>query len=175
MKKQLTVTDLETGTVDYSKTLEGNRDFVMNFRPYMKYVRLLIEENHIAAALLQLLIEKMDKQNSIAVSRKALSEIMGVSERTIDRKTAWLKNAGYIEVFKMGTSRVYCVNSSIAWTTYGNNLKYARFTGEIMLSASEQRKLDDAEKKIHTSFNKEMTIKAFRYLRDVCAEEEEAA
>ncbi len=65
-----------------------------------------------------------------------------------------LKEYNFITVYKSGTSNVYSINKNLAWSSWGNNFKYAKFDAKILISESEQEKI-----KIQTEKIKQITIK----------------
>ena len=53
----------------------------------------------------------------------------------------YLKEHGYIAVYKSGTSNVYVANDTLVWQSAGKNLKYSKFPSNVILTSSEQEKL----------------------------------
>ena len=80
----------------------------------------------------------MDQENALIVSQETLSEYFGISKRTIIRQLNVLKEKGFIEIIKSGTTNVYLVNANIAWTSYANKREYAQFKANVFVSKSEQ-------------------------------------
>jgi len=61
-----------------------------------------------------------------------------------------------IAVLKSGTSNVYAINDSIAWNSWGTNVKYSKFPANVVLSIEEQEK--SYQNKIKTQKNKELFL-----------------
>lgn len=135
---QQQIVDVDTGDVISSKQIPENRDFVMIFRKGFVPLRDLGKKDPKARVLLDLFLEHMDPTNALIVSRETISELLGWSVPTIDRKIKFLKENQFLDVLKSGTSSVYVVNAEIAWTTWGNKRQYAKFKANVLVSATEQ-------------------------------------
>ncbi len=116
---------------------QKNKNFVQLYRNHIDDIARLAGENYSAYKLFMLLIKHMDGTNALAASNTALSEILGMSTRTIQRAVKYLKDGGWISVLKSGTSNVYAVNHDIVWTSYGNQKSYSKFKANVLLSSSE--------------------------------------
>lgn len=97
----------------------------------------LARDNGKAYDLFMLLVKHMDGTNALAVSNIALSELLQVTTRTVQRAVKYLKDNGWVCVLKSGTSNVYIVNPDVAWTSYGNQKQYCKFQANVLLSSSE--------------------------------------
>lgn len=116
-----------------------NRNFVQVEKRAFKDLRGLIDRSPVAAKLLLIMGEKMNKQNALLCSFKTLCEITGLSRSTLSAAVSLLKSECWIEVIKIGTANAYIVNSRVFWQSYGN-LKHATFNATIVASSSEQDK-----------------------------------
>lgn len=116
---------------------QKNRDFIQLYRDHIDDVAKLARDNGKAYDLFMLLVKHMDGTNALAVSNVALSELLQVTTRTIQRAVKYLKDNGWICVLKTGTSNVYIVNPEVAWTSYGNQKQYCKFQANVLLSSSE--------------------------------------
>lgn len=116
---------------------QKNRDFIQLYRDHIDDVAKLARDNGKAYDLFMLLVKHMDGTNALAVSNVALSELLQVTTRTIQRAVKYLKDNGWICVLKTGTSNVYIVNPEVAWTSYGNQKQYCKFKANVLLSSSE--------------------------------------
>ena len=116
---------------------QKNRDFIQLYRDHIDDVAKLARDNGKAYDLFMLLVKHMDGTNALAVSNVALSELLQVTTRTIQRAVKYLKDSGLICVLKTGTSNVYIVNPEVAWTSYGNQKQYCKFKANVLLSSSE--------------------------------------
>ena len=93
-----------------------------------------------AVRLLLFIIEHMDKFNALVCSYQVFQEQLGISQPTVARAIKYLKEHGFIAIYRSGMSNVYVLNDDLAWTNHGDKHKYCKFPANIMLSASEQPK-----------------------------------
>lgn len=114
-----------------------NSEFVMLYRKHIDDLTALARTNGGAYDFLMFLIKNMDYNNALCVSMQALTEIMGLSRVSLSKRVKYLKDNGWIEVLKSGTSNVYIVNPDVTWTSYANQKKYCKFSANILLSSSE--------------------------------------
>lgn len=114
-----------------------NNDFVMYFRPFMDEITKMAGENYTAYKVFQLICKHMDGTNALAVSNNALSEILDMSTRTIQRAIKYLRENGWVDVLKSGTSNVYIINPDVAWTSYADQKQYCKFRANVLLSSTE--------------------------------------
>lgn len=114
-----------------------NNDFVMLYRKHIDDLTALARTNGGAYDFLMFLIKNMDYNNALCVSMQALTEIMGLSRVSLSKRVKYLKDNGWIEVLKSGTSNVYIVNPDVTWSSYANQKKYCKFSANILLSSSE--------------------------------------
>ena len=114
-----------------------NKDFVMFFRPFMDELTKMAGDNYTAYKLFQFFCKNMDGTNALIVSTTALSEIMNVSTKTIQRAVKYLKENGWVCVMKSGTSNVYIVNPDVAWTAYADQKATCSFKADVILSGTE--------------------------------------
>lgn len=116
---------------------QKNRDFIQLYRDHIDDVAKLARDNGKAYDLFMLLVKHMGGTNALAVSNIALSELLQVTTRTVQRAVKYLKDNGWVCVLKSGTSNVYIVNPDVAWTSYGNQKQYCKFQANVLLSSSE--------------------------------------
>ena len=116
---------------------QKNRDFIQLYRDHIDDVAKLARDNGKAYDLFMLLVKHMDGTNALAVSNIALSELLQVTTRTVQRAVKYLKDNGWVCVLKSGTCNVYIVNPDVAWTSYGNQKQYCKFQANVLLSSSE--------------------------------------
>lgn len=93
-----------------------------------------------ARAILEFLVDQMDKYNAVMCSYKVLQELIGISKATVQRNIQILKENGFLVALKSGTSNVYAVNDTVYWKSWGNNRKYSKFPANVILALSEQEK-----------------------------------
>lgn len=99
----------------------------------------LMSKSPIAYRIFKFLINNMDGYNAVVCSYQVLQEYFDISQDTVRRAIKLLKEKKYVDVHKSGTSNVYTVNKQIAWNSWGNNFKYAKFGANIIISESEQK------------------------------------
>ena len=116
---------------------QKNRDFIQLYRDHIDDVAKLARDNGKAYDLFMLLVKHMDGTNALAVSNIALSELLQVTTRTVQRAVKYLKDNVWVCFLKSGTSNVYIVNPDVAWTSYGNQKQYCKFQANVLLSSSE--------------------------------------
>lgn len=114
-----------------------NKDFVQLYRRHIDDLARLARENGSAYDLFMFLIKHMDGNNALIISSNALADIMGVSTRTVFRAAKYLREKGWVCILKSGSTNVYIVNPDIAWTSYGNQKSYCRFSSNVILSSAE--------------------------------------
>lgn len=95
-----------------------------------------------ALAILHFIFKHMDKYNALIASYNVFQEQFGISRATVARCIKYLKDHGYIYVYKSGTSNVYVANCDLVWKSWGKNRKYCQFPANVILSDSEQDKRD---------------------------------
>lgn len=110
-----------------------------------KHLSILLkisEENRTAFKIFVFILENMDKLNAVVCSYQVLQERFKISRSTASRAVKYLKDNGYVGIYKSGTSNVYVLNPDIAWKNTGDKVKYCRFPANVVLSSSEQEKMD---------------------------------
>lgn len=118
---------------------QKNSNFVMMYREHMPEIRWLMKTSGIASGILNFIMEHMDNKNALICSQQVLIDYFEVSRPTVARAIKLLKDNGFIDVLKSGTSNVYIVNQEIAWTSWNNSRKYCKFDGNILISATENK------------------------------------
>lgn len=118
-----------------------NLNFVQFDRRAMSSHRQLIRKSSLAAEILSFFTEKMNKQNALVCSYKALQELTGYSRATVARAIKVLKDDQWIQVIKIGNANAYVVNSAAFWTTAANGKKYSMFHATVIAAESEQEQL----------------------------------
>lgn len=103
-----------------------------------EYLRSCLDENPKALKILFFIFDHMDKYNAVMCSYKVFEEALGMSGRTISRAIKYLKDNGFLYIYKSGTSNVYVANKNLVWNSWGNNREYCEFPANIILSAAEQ-------------------------------------
>lgn len=107
-------------------------------RDNSEYLSSCLRENPKALAILFFIFDHMDKYNALICSYKVFQEALGMSQATVARSIKYLKEHGFLHVYKSGTSNVYVANNDLVWNSWGNNTKYCEFPTNLILSRSEQ-------------------------------------
>lgn len=129
-----------------------NLNFVQWDKRVMKQYRILLKKSALAAQILSLFTEYMDKNNAIVISYLTLEELIGYSRPTLSKAIKVLKEDNWIQVLKSGNANVYIVNSAAFWQTWANKKEYSKFHATVIISESEQKKFYEEIKK--TKLNK---------------------
>lgn len=151
MKKQQQIINTETGEVLSSKAIEGNGNFVQLYRSGITPLINIAEKNPQAVRLFLFFIKEMNGKNALIASVRVLAEVLNVSEKSIKNWVKFLKENNFIDIAKSGTSNVYFINSTIAWTSTAAGKKYSNFSAQVLISESEQVNLK-------STFNKKIDI-----------------
>lgn len=103
-----------------------------------EYLRSCLNENPKALEMLLFIFDHMDKYNAVVCSYKVFQEALNMSHRTVARSIKYLKDKGFLYVYKTGTSNVYVANNELVWNSWGNNMQYCEFPANVLLSKTEQ-------------------------------------
>ena len=125
--------------VDEMKQQEKNGNFVQFYRNNMPAVSKLAGNNPTAFQLFMFICEHMDGYNALMASYQVFMDYTGKSKDTIRKSIKHLYDHGFVDILKSGTSNVYIINQDIAWTSYGNQKKYCKFNGKILIAESENK------------------------------------
>lgn len=116
-----------------------NNNFVMMYRDHMPELRWLMKRSGIASGILNFIMEHMDSKNALICSQQVFMDYFEISRPTVARAIKLLYDNGFIDILKSGTSNVYIVNSSVAWTSWNNQREYCKFEGNILISKTENK------------------------------------
>jgi len=125
----------EKEAADAARTKNSN--FVQIKKSALRDMRGLATRSPKAMQLLLTLVEKMNRENAIMISKKTLEQITGMSSATVTRSIALLKEERWVQVIKVGTSNVYRVNSMAFWQASKDQM-YTSFRATIVASQDEQ-------------------------------------
>lgn len=127
---------------DKKKAEEEKKSAFTNFAQFnlneLEGIQRMISEKPVALKILLFIIKEMDGYNNLVCSYKVLQELTGRGRTTVSNAVKYLKEHNFVAVYKAGTTNVYSANSNLVWKSWGKNQKYARCTGAIVLSLSEQ-------------------------------------
>ena len=116
-----------------------NSNFVMMYREHMPEIRWLMKKSGIAGAMFNFTLDHMDYNNALMCSYQVFIDYFQISKQTVTRSIKLLKDNGFIDILKSGTSNIYIVNSEVAWTSWDNQKKYCKFQGNVLISATENK------------------------------------
>ena len=84
------------------------------------------------------MVEKMNKQNALAISQSNLMKITGKKRTSVHNAIKALKQHNFIEVVKIGTANAYKVNSNVFWQDANRRKdKFAVFDATVVVSMSK--------------------------------------
>jgi Fe2+ or Zn2+ uptake regulation protein len=111
----------------------------MMYREHMPEIRWLTDKSGKASNILSFIMEHMDYQNTLMCSYQVFMDYFNISSDTVRRCVKLLKDNGFIDILKSGTSNVYIVNHEVAWCSWDNQKKYCKFSGNVLVSAAENK------------------------------------
>jgi hypothetical protein len=114
-----------------------NSGFVQVSKIYIDEMNQLAHYAPSAHRVLWTLIKEMDKQNAVMLSVDSLCRLTKLGPATIKRAVALLREQQWMDVYKIGTSNVYRVNSALVWQARADG-KWASFNARIVLNFEEQ-------------------------------------
>lgn len=114
-----------------------NKDFVMYYRKFIDDITKLAGENYTAFRIFQFFCKHMDSSNALVISTQALSDILELSTRTVQRATKYLNENGWVCILKSGNTNAYIVNPELVWTAYADQKSSCKFKSNVILSSSE--------------------------------------
>lgn len=116
------------------------KNFIQFNKASYKAEDQLLEKSSTAYRVFKFLVQNMDNYNAVMCSHTVLEENLNISNSTVKRAIKLLKSEKFIDIYKSGTSNVYCINKNIVWSSWGTNFKYAKFGANIILSKTENKK-----------------------------------
>jgi hypothetical protein len=102
---------------------------------------MLIMKHKNAAAFMHVLVSQMDRgSNAVVASHGVLANLMNCSVRSIKNYIAVLSADKWIQVLSMGkgSTNAYIVNSMVAWGQKRDNLRYSRFSAQVIVKSDDQ-------------------------------------
>lgn len=112
----------------------------------------LIGQAPMAARLMHVLVAHMGEGNAVVASQTTLGELLGrdrgkpVHRHTIRKAINRLNQDRWIEVVQIGGkggALGYRINSRVAWHGSRDQIRYARFSAQVIASETEQEDIDD--------------------------------
>lgn len=118
----------------------GYAHFAMVEKQALANLDELMREDMNAARLIVSLIRLMEPGSGgvVVISRKAIQELLGVSESTAKRALRTLIDGHWVHRIRIGGAYALAVNSSIAWVGSRDKMNHAIFKATVIAAASEQ-------------------------------------
>lgn len=124
---------------DKENNNKRNHNFVQVYRDQLLQLRKLTHKNKTALSVLLLLVEKMNKQNSLIIYQNTMIKILGKSRQTISKSINILKNEKFIDIVKVGSANAYIINANVFWQhSQIMKDKTAIFTATVFAVGAEQ-------------------------------------
>lgn len=115
----------------------ANTGYVQVSKIYIDEMNQLAHYAPSAHRVLWTLIGEMDKENAVMLSVDSLCKLTKLGSATIKRAVALLREQQWLDVFKIGTSNVYRVNSALVWHERADS-KWASFSARVLVNFDEQ-------------------------------------
>lgn len=151
--------ELDKKRADDAKKSPYRRFLQMNKDTY-KAEDWLMQESPAAYRILRYISQNMDNYNALICSYQVFQEVLGYSRATIARSLKLLKKHKYIDSVKTGGANIYFINKNLYWNSYGTNYARAEFGAKIIISASEQDKIEQQEIQMELIHRNEVRIKS---------------
>ena len=91
--------------------------------------------------LLLMLVERMDRENSLLISQDTLCDELNITRPTLQRAVKVLRDENWIDVTKVGTTNVYTINAAVFWQQRTDKKeRFAKFTARVYATSKEQDK-----------------------------------
>jgi hypothetical protein len=118
----------------------GHTHFAMVEKQALANLDELMREDMNAARLILSLIRLMEPGSGgvVVISRKAMQELLGVSESTVKRALRTLIAGHWAHRVRIGGAYALAVNSSIAWVGSREKMQHAVFRATVIAASSEQ-------------------------------------
>lgn len=112
-----------------------NFGFVQVYPKAWKRLQGLIQTNPNAARLYALLAEHIDKTGVVVASQSVLAEMLKVSEKTIQRRSAELEEThALVRIRISGGVYAYALHPEEVWKAYDTQKPYAAFYSKTLVS-----------------------------------------
>lgn len=105
-----------------------------------RWARLTMDSPR-AAAVMQVMVSRMGRNNALVASQATLAGYSGCSVATLKRALDVLRSQGWLDVKRIGptgTACAYIVNSRVAWSGPRDGIRYALFDATVLISDAEQ-------------------------------------
>ena len=118
----------------------GHAHFAMVEKQALANLDELMREDMNAARLIVSLIRLMEPGSggAVVISRKAIQELLGVSESTAKRALRSLIEGRWVHRIRIGGAYALAVNDQIAWVGSRDQMHHAVFRATVIAAASEQ-------------------------------------
>lgn len=114
-----------------------NWDFTQVTNKEWRPIRMLMLTQPKAAALLTILVEKMNTMNAVVASQEVLCKLTGMSRATLNRNIKILRDDQWIKTLRVGGATGFFVNAGVFWKA-DRISRVAAFTATVLTSEDEQ-------------------------------------
>lgn len=90
-----------------------------------------------AMGTLVYMLNRMSRSNALVVSQGAIAKELGISLKSVGNSIKLLTTHNFIQAVIVGNTRVYIVNSRVAWQG-DRGARYAAFGADVIALESEQ-------------------------------------
>lgn len=153
-KRKIEIEKEQKKNLEKQEKEKKNSNFIMMYREHMPEIRWLMKQSRYASNIFNFILEHMDYNNTLMCSHQIFMDYFEISKPTVTRAIKLLKDNGFVDVLKSGTSNVYIVNQEVAWSSWDNQKKYCKFSGNILISVIENKDYEYRKK-----FDKFKTLK----------------
>ena len=133
---------------DKLNNVRKNHNFIQLYKHNMSAYRNLIKTDPTAAEIFLFLAEYMTTANAVCCSQKVLQEVTQKGRTTVFKAVRKLKEQGFVNVLKTGSSNIYVLNPEVVWSAYKTSKPYCKFEGPILIAKSENEELQKKLKKM---------------------------
>jgi hypothetical protein len=127
--------------VPHQKARRSNEksDYVQISRKKLHPLATMARSHATAHFCLMYFASKMSKTNSLIISQKGLSTVMGVSLSSTQRAVKYLVENRWVKVIKVATQNAYVLNANVFWrNSLGAKQKIAVFDATVIAFEDEQ-------------------------------------
>ena len=94
-----------------------------------------------AAALMQIILSNIGRNNALVASQSTLAKLADCSDRTVRRSLQVLQSKNWLEVRQIGlsgTANAYIINDRVAWSGNRDGIRYSMFSASVIVADDEQ-------------------------------------
>lgn len=114
-----------------------NYDFTQVTNKEWRPIRALMLSHPKAAALLTILVEKMNTMNAVVATQDVLCQLTGMSRATLNRNIKILKDDNWIKTMRIGGATGFFINAGVFWKA-GRAGRIAAFSATVLTTEEAQ-------------------------------------